>query len=107
MSFEISMQRQLDAFNREGMILSPDGNINEEGFWNFNKWHCDQGSLEAKAKEMMKLAAKFAVSHPELNTERHYVYFSNEDSVEESSFDELHIADEKRCKWCLRKNLSY
>lgn len=103
MTFGISMNRQLEAFAKRGIILSPDGNINEEGFWNFNKWNCDELSLENKAKEMMKLAAQFAASHPELNTERHYVYFSNEHSHEESSFDELHIADEKRCKWSLRK----
>lgn len=52
----------------------------------------------------MKLAAKFAASHPELNTDRYYLYFSNELSNEESYSDELHIADEKHCKWCLRKN---
>lgn len=51
MAFGISMKRQLDAFAREGIIVAADGNINEEGFWNFNKWQCDQGSLEAKAKK--------------------------------------------------------
>lgn len=96
MSFNISLHQQLDAFTKDGTILSPDGNINEAGYWNFNNWLCETSSLETKAKSLMRIAKQFADEHPELNREKHYVRFKNNLASDQSVIDEIEIADEKK-----------
>lgn len=106
MTFRINFQQQLDAFNKDGTILSPDGNINEEGYWNFNQWDCDDSSLHPRARQLMDLACKFASVHPELNKKRHYVWFKNIMRTENSAFDELHISDGKKDIYAIKSNLN-
>lgn len=94
MCFNISFNQQLKAFRQDGTILSPDGNINEEGYWNFRDWNCDPSTLGPKAKALMQLAASFAAEHPELNSDQFYVMFRNIQESSDSSY-EIQIADVK------------
>lgn len=104
MTFRINFQQQLDAFSKDGTILSPDGNINEEGYWNFNHWDCDISSLHPRAKQLMDLACKFASVHPEINKKRHYVWFKNIIKSDRNAFDELHISDGRKDIYAIKSN---
>jgi hypothetical protein len=96
MSSKISLNQQLDAFSKKGIIVSPDGNINEEGYWNFHQWLCDNTALESKARELMKLARQFTDIHPELNLDRHYVSFNNKITKDQTYVDEIEISDDRK-----------
>ncbi len=96
MSFKISLNQQLDAFSKKGIIVAPDGNINEEGYWNFHNWLCDTNALESRAKELMKLARHFTDIHPELNLDRHYVSFNNKVTTDHTFIDEIEISNESK-----------
>ncbi|HLO90372.1 MAG: hypothetical protein ACM3ME_02910 [Chloroflexota bacterium] len=93
MCFNISFNQQLSAFRKDGTILAPDGNINEEGYWNFRDWKCDASTLSDKAQALMQLAGTFVSDHPELNADRFYVMFRNTENREEYSSYEISIAD--------------
>lgn len=96
MSFKISLNQQLDAFSKKGIIVAPDGNINEEGYWNFHQWLCDTSALESRAKELMKLARQFTAIHPELNLDRLYVSFNNKVTKDQTFVDEIEISDDRK-----------
>lgn len=95
MCFNISFNQQLSAFKKDGTILAPDGNINEEGYWNFREWNCDPSTLGTKAKALMQLADSFASDHPEMNADRFYVMFTNNSDKNDFSSYEINIADVK------------
>lgn len=95
MCFNISLNQQLSAFRKDGTIIAPDGNINEEGCWNFREWDCDPSSLGLKARALMQLAETFAADHPELNADRFYVMFRNTATRNDCSSYEISIADIK------------
>jgi hypothetical protein len=106
MCFNISFNQQLAAFKKDGTILAPDGNINEEGYWNFREWGCDPSTLGAKAKVLMQLAASFASDHPEMNSDRFYVMFTNTSDKNDFSSYEINIADVKGKVYSLETRLA-
>jgi|GEM_PF-4383208 len=104
MCFNISFKQQLKAFKKDGTILAPDGNINEEGFWNFRDWQCNPTILSSRARELMKLAGSFAEKHPEMNADKYYVTFKN--TVKDNSRFEINIADTEGKVYSIETTLS-
>lgn len=90
MSSKISLNEQLYAF-KEGVILDADGTASE--CFNFFDWFCKDSSLKNKAKRLFPMVAKFVKLHPEIDTEKVYVFFKNNCPVNGPLYDDFRICD--------------
>ena len=86
-----TLREQLEAF-KEGNILNYDGGIND---WNSNfyDWFCKDTSLENKAHKLFNQVAKFVASRPDIDLDKHYVFFKNNCPFNGPLYDDFRIVD--------------
>lgn len=90
MSNKISLRQQLEAF-KNGTIMSSEGTI--DWCFNFYDWFCKDSSLENKAKRLFPMVVKFVKHHPEIDTEKVYVFFKNNCPLNGPLYDDFRICD--------------
>ena len=88
----MSLTEQLNSF-KLGVIFDSEGNVGSVGFFNFYDWFCRTSSLENKAKRLFPAVAKFIKHHPEIDTEKVYVFFKNNCPVNGPLYDDFRICD--------------
>lgn len=86
-----NLKQQLEAFDR-GVFLDSKGN--ESWCFNFYDWFCSDRVLEKKARSLYAKVKKFLKKHPEIDTERVYVFFKNNCPCDGPLYDDFRICDE-------------
>jgi hypothetical protein len=86
-----NLKQQLEAFER-GVILDSDGKSSR--CFNFYDWFCEDSSLEKKARSFYAKVKKFLKKHPEIDTEKVYVFFKNNCPLGGPLYDDFRICDE-------------
>jgi hypothetical protein len=86
-----NLKQQLEAFDR-GVFLDSDGK--KSWCFNFYDWFCSDGALERKARSLYAKVKKFLKKHPEIDTEKVYVFFKNNCPGSGSLYDDFRICDE-------------
>jgi hypothetical protein len=86
-----NLKQQLEALER-GVFLDSSGKECE--CFNFYDWFCSDGALERKARSLYAKVKKFLKKHPEIDTERVYVFFKNNCPVGGPLYDDFRICNE-------------
>jgi hypothetical protein len=87
----ITLRQQLESFDL-GVFLDSSGNI-DNGCYNFYDWFCKDSSLEKKAIKLFKNIKTFLKHHPEIDIDKHYVFFKNNCPMVGSLYDDFRICD--------------
>jgi len=87
----VTLRQQLEAF-KNGIILASDGTSNDQGFWNFYDWFCQDGLLKNKGKRLMKMVKQFVEFH-NIDLDKHYVWFKNNCTTSCRLYDDFRISD--------------
>jgi hypothetical protein len=88
---EANLKQQLEAFER-GVFLDSKGE--ESWCFNFYDWFCKDTSLETKARSLYAKVKKFLKKHPEIDTEKVYVFFKNNCPMMGPLYDDFRICDD-------------
>ena len=88
-----NLKQQIAAWKNGRVLLATDGNENEAGFYGFYDWFCKDSSLRIRAERLMPKVIRFVKSKPNLNLEKHYVFFKNNCPVVGPTYDDFRICD--------------
>jgi hypothetical protein len=80
----------LEEFD-EGRFIDSEGR--ESWCFNFYDWFCKDTSLEAKARSLYAKVKSFLKKHPEIDTEKVYVFFKNNCPCSGPLYDDFRICD--------------
>jgi len=89
--FRTSLREQLEAF-ANGWIMDSSGDI-DTGCYNFYDWFCKDSSLEAKAKRLFSNVKTFIKHNPQVDLDKHYVFFKNNCPMVGGLYDSFSICD--------------
>ena len=91
MSNHISLRAQLEIFQTQGHFPDADGDVSFcHGFYD---WFCKDGSLANKSRGLASKLRTFLKHNPELDLDRHYVFFKNNCPVSKPLYDDFRICD--------------
>lgn len=85
-----TLRQQLEAFEKD-IILDSSGEIND--CYNFYDWFCSDKALKNKSFILMKQVKRFLKHHPEINLDKHYVFFKNNCPCAGSLYDDFRIVN--------------
>jgi hypothetical protein len=88
---KITLRQQLESFDL-GVFLDSSGSV-DSGCFNFYDWFCKDSSLEKKAIKLFKNVKTFLKHHPEIDIDKHYVFFKNNCPMVGSLYDDFRICD--------------
>jgi hypothetical protein len=91
----INLKQQISAWKNNRTVLSSDARENETGHWNFYDWFCKDSSLRIRAERLMPKVIKFIKANPDLDLEKHYVFFKNNCPLAGPTYDDFRICDLK------------
>ena len=90
-----NLKQQIAAWKNNRTILNFDGAENEVGFWGFYDWFCKDDALRIRAERLMPKVIKFIKANPDLDLEKHYVFFKNNCPMVGPTYDDFRICDIK------------
>ena len=82
---QLNLKQQIE--NYENGIYGPDD------FCTFYDWFCRDSSLEGKAKNLFSKVKTFLKHFPEIDLEKHYVFFKNNCPMYGSLYDDFRICN--------------
>jgi hypothetical protein len=91
MEKQATLRQQLEAFSN-GQIMESDGRI-DSGCYNFYDWFCKDTSLENKAKRLFGNLKTFVKRNPQIDLDKHYVFFKNNCTGGGRLYDDFRICD--------------
>jgi len=93
MKMNKNLKHQIAAWKNGRVILNAEGQENAAGFWGFYDWFCKDASLRIRAERLMPKVIRFVKSKPNLNLEKHYVFFKNNCPMSGPTYDDFRICD--------------
>ena len=83
-----TLRQQLEAFDK-GIYLDSDG----ENSWcfNFYDWFCKDEALKRKADTLFKQVKRFVAANPNIDQDKHYVFFKNNCPMYGPLYDDFRI----------------
>lgn len=88
-----TLKQQIGAWKNNRTILNSDGEVCP--FYGFYDWFCKDSSLRIRAERLMPKVIKFIKAHPDLDLEKHYVFFKNNCPIDGPTYDDFRICDIK------------
>jgi hypothetical protein len=85
-----TLRKQLEAFDN-GKYLDSDGK--ESWCFNFYDWFCKDESLKRKADTLFRQVKKFVAANPDIDQDKHYVFFKNNCPMNGPLYDDFRICD--------------
>jgi len=87
-----TLRQQLEAFEK-GIYLDSRG----ENSWcfNFYDWFCKDTSLKRKSDTLFKQVKRFVEANPNIDQDKHYVFFKNNCPMHGPLYDDFRICDIK------------
>ena len=85
-----TLRKQLEAFDN-GKYLDSDGK--ESWCFNFYDWFCKDESLKRKADTLFRQVKKFVAANPNIDQDKHYVWFKNNCPMNGPLYDDFRISD--------------
>ena len=86
-----TLRQQLAAFEN-GSILDSDGSVDSNCF-NFYDWFCSDKALENKSNKLFKQVKTFLKHNPNIDLDKHYVFFKNNCPMVGSLYDDFRICE--------------
>jgi len=99
-----NLKQQVAAWKNERIILNyTDAKVPVDGSfytekklcYGFSDWFCKDSSLRIRAERLMPKVIKFLKANPNLDLEKHYVYFINNRLLVGPTYDEFRICNIK------------
>jgi hypothetical protein len=88
-----NLKQQIAAWKNNRAVLNSNGTENEAGFWGFYDWFCKTDALRIRAERLMPKVIKFIKANPDLDLEKHYVFFKNNCPMVGPTYDDFRICD--------------
>jgi hypothetical protein len=85
-----TLRKQLEAFDK-GIYLDGDGK--ESWCFNFYDWFCKDTSLKRKSDTLFKQVKRFVKANPNIDIDKHYVFFKNNCPAYGPLYDDFRICD--------------
>jgi hypothetical protein len=85
------MKQQLEAY-ASGKFLNSQGEEDNYCFL-FYDWFCSDGALEKKSRSLFAKVKTFIKHHPEIDQEKHYIFFKNNCPMRGPLYDDFRICD--------------
>lgn len=85
-----TLRKQLEAFDNGKYI---DGEGKESWCFNFYDWFCKDESLQRKADTLFRQVKKFVAANPDIDQDKHYVFFKNNCPMNGPLYDDFRICD--------------
>jgi hypothetical protein len=91
MENKTTLRQQLAAF-KNGQIMDSDGDV-DSVCSNFFDWFCKDTSLRNKAIRLFGNVTTFVKRNPQIDLDKHYVFFKNNCPFNGSLYDDFRICD--------------
>lgn len=88
---KITLKQQIAAWKNNRAILNSDGDVCP--FYGFYDWFCKDSSLRIRGERLMPKVIKFLKANPDLDPEKHYVFFKNNCPMVGPTYDDFRICD--------------
>ena len=90
MNKQVTLREQLEAFDK-GIYVDSGGKVS--WCFNFYDWFCKDQSLQKKADTLFKQVKKFVAANPNIDIDKHYVWFKNNCPGRGPLYDDFRICD--------------
>lgn len=88
---KITLKQQIAAWKNSRAILNANGEVCP--FYGFYDWFCKDSSLKIRGERLMPKVIKFLKTQPDLDPEKHYVFFKNNCPMLGPTYDDFRICD--------------
>ena len=85
-----NLKDQIAHFTEQGVAISKEGDSACHNFWD---WFCKDTSLQAKSVKLMRAVKAFVKANPNLDLEKHYVFFKNNCPLNGPLYDSFSICE--------------
>jgi len=87
-----TLKQQIAAWKNNRTILF-EGAENGNCFWGFYDWFCKDDSLRIRAERLMPKVIKFIKVNPQIDLDKHYVFFKNNCPMVGPTYDDFRICE--------------